>query len=217
MSESTTTPPLVTTELGLKVPVTVPKPSAWSGGEHSGERLTQDQRAQIRDLWTRGYSKLKISKELGHSRNTIAEVIDQDGEIGAHLRETRATRMLVEEEDLRRQRAEVMEDKADAGKLSVGDLNSAMMISSIAIKDAGGSAPQRIEVSVEHEFHAAATLMNGGARQPVSFAPVMQAVTAGERLPIAFAPVLDAELVPVRNEAKQTQNDTDEMTRRAAK
>jgi hypothetical protein len=202
MTEPKTTPPLVTTELGIQVPVSVPKPSAWSGGEHSGERLTQEQRAQIRDLWTRGYSKLKISKELQHSRNTIAEVIDQDGEIGAHLRETRATRMLVEEEDLRRQRAEVMEEKADAGKLSVGDLNSAMMISSIAIKDAGGSAPQRIEVSVEHEFHAAATLMNGGARQPVSFAPVMQAVTSGERLPMAFAPVLDAELLPV----KTTQN-----------
>lgn len=166
---------LTTTELGLEVPVTLKKPSAWSGGEHDGTRLTAEQRAQIRSRWAQGCSKLAISKELKHSRNTIAEVIDEDGDIGAHLRETRATRMLVEEEDLRRMRAEVMETLHDKDKLKVGDLNSAMMIGSIAIKDAGGSAPQRIEVSVEHEFHAAAALMTGGTRQPVSFAPVMEA------------------------------------------
>lgn len=171
MSES-----LTTTELGMSVPVTLKKPSAWSGGDHDGSRLTVEQRAQIRALWAQGRSKLAISKELKHSRNTIAEVIDEDGEIGAHLRETRATRMLVEEEDLRRMRAEVMEDLHDKDKLKVGDLNSAMMIGSIAIKDAGGSAPQRIEVSVEHEFHVAAALMTGAAtRQPVSFAPVVEA------------------------------------------
>lgn len=164
-----------TPDLGMTVPVSLKKTSAWSGGEHDGSRLTPEQRAKIRALWAHGFSKLAISKELKHSRNTIFEVIDENGEIGAHLRETRATRMLVEEEDLRRMRAEVIEDKADKGKLSVGDLNSAMMIGSIAIKDAGGSAPQRIEVSVEHEFHAAAALMTGGARQPVSFAPVMEA------------------------------------------
>lgn len=176
--------PLTTTELGMSVPVTLKKPSAWSGGEHDGSRLTVEQRASIRALWAQGKSKLAISKELKHSRNTIAEVIDEDGEIGAHLRETRATRMLVEEEDLRRMRAEVMEDLADSKKLKMGDLNSAMMIGSIAIKDAGGSAPQRIEVSVEHEFHVAAALMTGAAtRQPVSFAPVME-----------------AEIVPVTNQ-----------------
>lgn len=192
-----------TEELGLNVPVTLPKPSAWSGGQHSGERLTPVQRAEIRALWSQGFSKKKISEQLKHSRNTIAEVIDEDGEIGAHLRETRATRMLVEEEDLRRQRAEVMETLADGNKLKVGDLNSAMMISSIAIKDAGGSAPQRIEVSVEHEFHAAAALMNGGAGQAVSFAPVMQALKQGEPMPMVFAPTLEAELLP---EKKQTEN-----------
>ncbi len=177
---------LVTTELGLAVPVTLKKPSAWSGGEHDGSRLTPEHRAQIRALWAQGMSKLKISQELKHSRNTIAEVIDEDGEIGAHLRETRATRMLVEEEDLRRMRAEVIEEQAEKGKLKIGDLNSAMMIGSIAIKDAGGSAPQRIEVSVEHEFKAAAELMAGSAsRQPVSFAPVME-----------------AEIVPVKSETE---------------
>lgn len=177
-----------TTELGLTVPVTLKKPSAWSGGEHDGSRLTGEQRAQIRALWAQGLSKRAISVELKHSRNTIAEVVDEDGEIGAHLRETRATRMLVEEEDLRRMRAEVIEEQADKGKLKIGDLNSAMMIGSIAIKDAGGSAPQRIEVSVEHEFKAAAELMAGSAaRQPVSFAPVME-----------------AEIVPVINKEIQT-------------
>lgn len=178
---------ITTTELGMSVPVTLKKPSAWSGGEHDGSRLTAEQRASIRALWAQGLSKLAISKQLGHSRNTIAEVIDENGEIGAHLRETRATRMLVEEEDLRRMRAEVIEDLADNKKLKVGDLNSAMMIGSIAIKDAGGSAPQRIEVSVEHEFKAAAELMTGGARQPVSFAPVME-----------------AELVPLTNQETQS-------------
>jgi hypothetical protein len=168
--------PLTTTELGMSVPVTLKKPSAWSGGEHDGSRLLPEQRAQIRALWAQGKSKLAISKELQHSRNTIAEVIDEDGAIGAHLRETRATRMLVEEEDLRRLRAEVIEDQSGKGKLKIGDLNSAMMIGSIAIKDAGGSAPQRLEVTVEHEFKAAAELMTGSAaRQPVSFAPVLEA------------------------------------------
>jgi hypothetical protein len=89
--------------------------------------------------------------------------------------------MLVEEEDLRRMRAEVIEDQSDKGKLKIGDLNSAMMIGSIAIKDAGGSAPQRLEVTVEHEFKAAAELMTGSA----------------SRQPVSFAPVLEAELVPV--------------------
>ena len=174
---------ITTTELGMTVPVTLKKPSAWSGGEHDGSRLTPEQRASIRALWAQGLSKLAISKQLGHSRNTIAEVIDENGEIGAHLRETRATRMLVEEEEFRRQRAEVLEDLEATGKRKMSDLNSALMIASIAIKDAGGSAPQRIEVSVEHEFKAAAELMTGGARQPVSFAPVME-----------------AELVPVTNQ-----------------
>jgi hypothetical protein len=175
-----TQPPLpLTLPNGEPLPVTLQKPKAWSGGEHDGSRLTPEQRAQIRALWGQGLSKLKISQQLHHSRNTIAEVIDEDGQIGAHLRETRATRMLVEEEDLRRMRAEVMEDKAAVGKLSVGDLNSAMMIGSIAIKDAGGSAPQRIEVSVEHEFKAAAELMSGGGmRQPVSFAPAPDFIEA---------------------------------------
>ena len=173
-------PPLpLTLPNGEPLPVTLQKPKAWSGGEHDGSRLTPEQRAQIRALWGQGLSKLKISQQLHHSRNTIAEVIDEDGQIGAHLRETRATRMLVEEEDLRRMRAEVMEDRAAVGKLSVGDLNSAMMIGSIAIKDAGGSAPQRIEVSVEHEFKAAAELMSGGGmRQPVSFAPAPDFIEA---------------------------------------
>lgn len=174
---------LTTTELGLEVPVSVPKPSAWSGGGHSGERLTVEQRAQIRALWARGMSKLAISKELKHSRNTIAEVIDENGEIGAHLRETRATRMLVEEEDLRRMRAEVLEDLAEKDKLKVADLNSAMMIGSIAIKDAGGSAPVRVKVEVEHEFKMAAELMAGG--------------TKAKAAPFMPAPVMEAEVVPV--------------------
>lgn len=174
------------TELGMEVAISLKKPSAWSGGVHTGERLGAEQRAAIRDLWGRGWSKKKIAEELGHSRNTVAEIIDEDGEVGAHLRETRQTRQLVEEEELRRVRAEVIEQKQEEGKLSVADLNSALLIAGVGIRDAGGSAPQRVEVRVEHEFHAAAALMAGSA-QPVaraaaSFAPVIEAEVVGEEV-----------------------------------
>lgn len=174
--------------LGMVVPVNLKPPSAWSGGEHSGERLLPEQRAQIRALWARGWSKLKIAKELKHSRNSIAAVIDEDGEIGAHLRETRATRMMIEEEDLRRQRAEVIEKKADAGKLSVADLNSAMMIAGIGIKDAGGAAPVRVKIDVEHEFHVAAELMAGTQQQSAR--------------PFMPPPVIEAEILPPQEAAE---------------
>jgi len=57
------------------------------------------------------------------------------------------------------------------------------MIGGIAIKDAGGAAPMRIEVSVEHEFKAAAELMAGSTVHVAApFAPV--------------PPVIEAELIP---------------------
>jgi hypothetical protein len=178
-------------DLGLEVPVSLEKPpTAWVGGEHSGERLTAAQRAEIRAQWAAGKSKSKIATELKHSRNTVAAVIDEDGDIGEHLRQTRATRMLVEEEDLRRMRSEVLGDLEEKGKLKPGDLTNAMMVASIAAKDAGVAAPQRVEIAVEHDFSAAAALMNGGeARQPLAFAPIPKTIEAETVLVSDQAPV----------------------------
>lgn len=169
-----------TTELGMTVPVNLKKPaSAWSGGEHTGERLTPEQRAEIRDLWAAGKSKSKIAKETGHSRNTVASIIDGDPEVGDHLRKTRATRMLVAEEDYRRVRDELMQDLEASGKLKMADLTNAMMVASVAVRDAGGAEPQRLEVSVDHSFKDAAELMNGGAtREPLAFAPIPKTIEA---------------------------------------
>lgn len=175
MSESTPTPnhqpPTTTTELGLEVPVSLPVTSAWPGGEHDGSRLTLEQRAEIRQLWVEGHSRKKIAEMTKHSRNTVREVIAPTSEVAEHLRSTRASRMLIEEEDMLRLRSELIEAKGD--KVSIGDVNSALMIGGIAIKDAGGAAPLKVEMKIEHEFHMAAGLMAGGIaeQKAVVFAP----------------------------------------------
>lgn len=153
--------PTERTELGLDVGVSLPAPSAWSGGVHSGERLTPDQRAVIRQLWVEGHSKKKIAELTKHSRNTIAEVVAPTAEVEEFLRKSRAARMLLHEEELLRVRDEVIERKYLDGKLSVGDLNSALMIGGIAIKDAGGAAPQRIRVEADPSLLMAAQIFSG--------------------------------------------------------
>lgn len=163
----------VTTELGMRVPVSLPLPSAWSGGVHDGSRITAEERAEIRQLWVDGHSKKKIAELTRHSRNTIAAAVAPTEEVAEHLRKTRAARMLLHEEELLRVRDEVIEEKYNAGKLSIGDLNSALMIGGIAIKDAGGAAPMKMELKVEHEFSMAASLMAGmpGMKPSAPFAP----------------------------------------------
>ena len=171
--------------LPMEVTVSLPKSDPWPGGEHDGSRLTQAHRAEIRRLWVDGHSRKKIAEMTKHSRNTVREVIAPTPEVAEHLRGTRAARMLIEEEDMLRLRSELIEAKGD--KVSIGDVNSALMIGGIAIKDAGGAAPQRIEVKIEHGFSAAATLMAGAAKAlPSAFAPA--------------APVMDAEEVKITND-----------------
>jgi hypothetical protein len=178
MTDETTT---TTTELGMDVPVKPLLPSGWSGGTHSGERLPEVERQKILELYAQNWSAKKIAEETKHSRNTIAAILATPDN-AARLRETRAARHLVAEDLLMRDRDEVMEKLSASGKLKLSDINSALMIGGIAIKDAGGAAPLRIEVSVEHEFKAAAELMAGSAVQSGA----------------AFAltpPILEAELI----------------------
>lgn len=167
--------PTVKTEvqpgLPLDVPVSLPIISAWPGGEHDGSRLTSEQRSEIRQLWVEGHSRKKIAEMTKHSRNTVREVIAPSAEVAEHLRNSRAARMLIEEEDMLRLRSELIEAKGD--KVSISDVNSALMIGGIAIKDAGGAAPLKVEMKIEHEFHMAAGLMAGGLveQKAVVFAP----------------------------------------------
>lgn len=156
MSEDETPP------LDLDVPVSLPKPSAWSGGKPDGSRLTEEQRAEIYQRHMDGQSTFKIAREMKHGRNTIAALLKPDDPaVGEHLQATRKARQLHEEEDLLRLRREVLEDKAEAGKLSVADLNSAVMIAGIGIKESGGAAPQRIRVEVDVNHHLAAQVFSG--------------------------------------------------------
>jgi len=175
--------PTVTTEIGLSIPIQDALPNPWKGGVHSGVRLTPEQRNQVMELLAENLSDSEISKRLGHSRNTIA-ALAADPARAAWLKEHRAARLLAAEDSLLRSRTELIGELEDTGKLKVADLNSALMITGIGIKDAGGSAPQRLEVTVEHEFSVAAQLMAGGQdRQPVSFAPSPD--------------IIEAELVPI--------------------
>ena len=169
----------LTTELGMDVPLKPLLESGWSGGEHSGERLPESERQKILSLYAQNWSAKKIAEETHHSRNTIAAILATP-ENAARLRETRAARHLVAEDLLLRDRDEVIERLSALGKLKLSDINSALMIGGIAIKDAGGAAPLRIEVNVEHEFKAAASLMAGSSVN-VSFATA--------------PPVLEAELI----------------------
>lgn len=175
-------------ELGLNDERREPPPRAWSGGEHSGERLSSAERKLILDLMAEGLSDSEIRRRTGHSRNTIASIAASP-ERAAWLKETRAARMLAEEDSLMRERTALIEDLESRGKLKLSDLNSAMMITGIGIKDAGGSAPVRIEVGVEHSFKDAAGLMAG--------VPLAQ---GKERAASAFAPVQEAEVVAVAAE-----------------
>jgi AraC-like DNA-binding protein len=170
-----------TTELGMAVAVKPLLPSGWSGGEHSGERLPESERQRILELYAQNWSAKKIAEETKHSRNTIAAILATPDN-AARLRETRAARHLVAEDLLMRDRDDLLETLSKSGKLKLSDINSALMIGGIAIKDAGGAAPMRIEVSVEHEFKAAAKLMAGSTVHVAApFAPV--------------PPVIEAELI----------------------
>lgn len=161
-----------------------PPPKAWSGGEHSGERLSAAERKIILDLMAEGESDSEIRRRTGHSRNTIASIAASP-ERAAWLKETRQVRMLAQEDSLMRERTALIEDLEERGKLKLSDLNSAAMITGIAIKDSGGSAPVRVEVNVEHEFKMAAELMTAGgfSNAAASFAPP--------------PPAMEAEVVPV--------------------
>ena len=179
--------PMMRTELGLEDEVREVPPGAWSGGVHDGSRLPETERKKILDLMVEGLSDSEIRRRTGHGRNTIAAVAASP-ERAAWLKETRAARMLSAEDSLMRERLELIDELVDAGKLKLSDVNSALMITGIGVKDAGGSAPVRMEVKVEHEFRQAAELMAGGTR--VSAASV-------------FAPVVvEAEMVPVSDGGK---------------
>lgn len=151
-------------------------PPAWSGGVADGSRLRPEERKMILDLMTEGLSDSEIRRRTGHGRNTIAAVAASP-ERAAWLKETRAARMLAAEDSLMRERDALIDELVDKGKLKLSDVNSAVMITGIGIKDAGGSAPMRLEVSVEHEFKQAAALMAGGQRTSAAsvFAPVVEA------------------------------------------
>lgn len=162
----------VKTELGLEVGVSLKKPDAWPGGIHSGERLTPDQRAEIYQRNMDGQSTFKIAAEMKVGRNTIAALLKPDDPaVTEHLQATRKARQLQEEDDLLRLRGEVMAEKAEAGKLSVGDLNSAVMIAGIGIKESGGAAPVRIRVEADPSLIMAAQIFSGQFK-PVA-APVV--------------------------------------------
>jgi hypothetical protein len=166
----------VTTELGFPVDVREAPPPAWSGGTHDGSRLPPTERKIILDLMAEGCSDSEIRRRTGHGRNTIA-AIAASPERAAWLKETRQARMLAAEDSMLRERDALIEKLEISGKLKLSDLNSAAMITGIAIKDSGGSAPMRVEVKHEHGFALAAELMAGGARvsAAASFAPVHEA------------------------------------------
>lgn len=170
---------VVETELGMVVPVKEAPPPAWSGGVHDGSRLPPTERKIILDLMAEGLSDSEIRRRTGHGRNTIA-AIAASPERAAWLKETRQARMLAAEDSLMRERDALMDDLHDKGKLKLSDINSAVMITGIGIKDSGGSAPVRVEVSVEHEFKMAAELMTAGGftNAAASFAPPPPAMEA---------------------------------------
>lgn len=178
-------------ELGLGDERREPPPRAWSGGEHDGTRLSSTERKLILDLMAEGDSDSEIRRKTGHSRNTIA-AISASPERAAWLQETRKARMLAEEDSLMRERTALIEDLEMKGKLKLSDINSAVMITGIGIKDAGGSAPVRMEVKVDHEFSLAAELMAGGGGTRVNAAA-------------AFAPVHEAEIVGRKEAQEVTQ------------
>lgn len=168
-------PPNTNPMLPMDVPVSLPKPSAWTGGDRTGERLTPEQRAEIYQRHMDGQSTFKIAREMKHSRNTIAALLKPDDPaVGEHLQATRKARMLHEEDDILRLRREVMEDKAEAKKLSVSDLTGAAMVASIAIKESGGAAPQRIRVEADPSLIMAAQIFSGQFKpaSPVIDVPV---------------------------------------------
>lgn len=167
-------------ELPMEVPVSLPKPSVWKGGVHDASRLTPAQRADIYDRHLNGDSTFKIARELGHSRNTIAALVrTDDPAVAEHLQSTRKARQLQEEDDLLRLRAEVMASKAEANKLSVGDLNSAVMIAGIGIKESGGAAPQRIRVEADESLLLAAQMFSGQFKA-VKAGPVIDVPSVGK-------------------------------------
>jgi len=154
------------------------RPVAWTGGKPSGERLTREERQHIKDLFVAGCSRLEIEGLTKHGRKTIAAVIASDPELVKQLAETRAARALVEEALLHEERSDAIDKKRVAGKLSVADLNSAIMINGILIKDSGGAAPKRIRLEADPSLVLAAQLFSGAniAVQPTTNpAPVQEA------------------------------------------
>lgn len=164
---------LTTTELGLEVPVSVKTPEAWSGGEHDGSRLTPQQRAAIMAMLAENWSDKKIAEHTKHSRNTIA-ALRADPARADWLMKTRAARHLAREESLMLEANELMDKLSTNDKLKLADVTSAMIASSMAIKDAGGAAPQRIRVEADPSLIMAAQIFSGQFK-PVQAAPVYEA------------------------------------------
>lgn len=165
---------MTTTELGMEVPVTLPVPKVpWSDGEHDGSRLTVEERTKVMELLAENMSDNKIAEQTGHSRNTIAALRAHPAR-AKWLQETRAARHLAREESLMLEADEIRGELRDKDKLKLADLTSAQMISSIAIKEAGGSAPQRIRVEADPSLIMAAQIFSGQFK-PVLSAPVMEA------------------------------------------
>jgi predicted DNA-binding protein YlxM (UPF0122 family) len=155
-----------------------PPPVVWTGGKPSGVRLSRDQRELVKSLFLADCSFSEIAKQTGHGRKTIAAVIAADPELVNQLKEQRLARLLVEDAMLHDDRVEVMDAKRESGKLSVADLNSAIMINGIAMKDAGGAAPRRVILEADPSLAAAAALFAGTPMKATG--PVVEAEVVEE-------------------------------------
>jgi hypothetical protein len=148
-------------------------PVAWTGGRPSGERLSREEREHIKALFVAGCSRVEIETLTKHGRKTIAAVIAADPNLVRQLLESRAARAVVEEALLHEERAEVIEAKRKAEKLSVADLTSAIMVNGILIKDSGGAAPKRIRIEADESLLLAAQMFGGPKPAPIQ--PVQDA------------------------------------------
>jgi hypothetical protein len=154
-------------------PPPAPPPVAWTGGKPSGIRLTREEREVIKAMFLAGCSRAEIERQTKHGRKTIAAVIAADPELVNQLKEARQSRLLVEEHFLHEEREEAIEKKRATGKLSVAEMNSAIMINGILIKDSGGAAPRRVILEADPSLAAAAALFAGAPVKPQS--PVHEA------------------------------------------
>jgi len=146
------------------------------------KRVDPDTLVRVRELKAQGAKYLSIMEDTGLPRATIAAILAADGTLVETLQKNRAARMMVEEDMLMEERADAIEKRREAGKLSVSDLTNAVMVNGIIIKDAGGSAPTRIKHEADPSLVLAAQLFAG------AFKPVTVTVPQG--------PVQEAELVP---------------------